>query len=109
MTLQPGRTYIAKDGREIDRKLYLQNAVGEPSERLVVMTLSYGGMRHGEDEPFCYETRIYETDETQQPIQFTRIVERYGAAKEAFDGHNRWCQMLDEPRTAALADDDGAP
>ena len=104
--LQRTQVVQTKDGRTLTRSMFLQNAVGEPSERLVVMTISYGGWLETLDEPLYFETSVFETDHTQQPRAFVRVVERYRTAAEAFDGHNRWCQLLNQPRPAALADND---
>jgi hypothetical protein len=100
------KTVETRDGRVLTRSMFLQNAVGEPSERLVVMTMSFGGWLETKDEPLYFETSVFDTDHTQQPRAFVRVVERYQTAAEAFDGHNRWCILLDQPRPANFQEDD---
>lgn len=106
MTFQIGKTVTLRDGRTLTRSLFLQTAVGEPSERLVVQTVSFGSWLETTDLPLYFETATFETDESQKPIRFVRIVERYRTAPDAVDGHNRWCQMLDQPRRPALDDEE---
>lgn len=95
-----------RDGRTLTRSLFLQTAVGEPSERLVVLTVSFGSWLETNDLPLYFETATFETDESQEPRGFIRVVERYRSAPDAVDGHNRWCQMLDKPRRFDLDDDE---
>lgn len=106
MTFRIGPTVTLRDGRTLTRSLFLQTAVGEPSERLVVQTVSFGSWMETTDLPLYFETSTFETDESQQPRAFIRVVERYRTAAEAVDGHNRWCQLLSEPRRPALDDED---
>ena len=106
MTFRPRRTYTLSTGRTMTRSLYLQTPVGEPSERLVVLTVSFGAWLETDDLPIGFETHIFETDQSQEPRKFVRVVERYRTAAEAVDGHNRWCQLLSEPRRPALDDED---
>lgn len=106
MTFRIGPTVTLRDGRILTRSLFLQTPVGEPSERLVVQTVSFGSWLETSDLPLYFETAIFETDESQEPTRFVRIVERYFTAADAADGHNRWCQMLDEPRRPAPYDED---
>jgi hypothetical protein len=92
------RTIVTRTEQTLTRSLFLQTPVGEPSERLVVVTISLGSWLETDSSPISFETAIFETDETQQPVWFVTVAERYRTAREAFDGHNRWCQMLDQPR-----------
>lgn len=95
-----------RDGRTLTRSLFLQTAVGEPSERLVVLTVSFGSWLENDSAPLYFESATFETDESQEPRGFIRVVERYRSAPDAVDGHNRWCQMLDQPRRPALDDEE---
>lgn len=107
MTAYPTeRTMTCRDGRILTRSLFLQTPVGEPSERLVVQTLSFGSWMENDNKAICFETATFETDESQEPRAFIRVVERYQTAADAVDGHNRWCQLLSEPRRPALDDEE---
>lgn len=95
-----------RDGRTLTRSLFLKTAVGEPSERLVVLTVSFGSWLENDSAPLYFESATFETDESQEPRKFVRVVERYRIASDAVDGHNRWCQLLSEPRRPALHNED---
>ena len=92
------RTIVTRTGETLTRSLFLQTPVGEPSERLVVVTMSLGSWLETDSKPISFETATFETDQTQEPVWFVTVAERYRTAREAVDGHNRWCQMLDQPR-----------
>ena len=106
MSFRPRPTAKLSDGRIMTRFLYLQTPVGEPSERLVVLSLSFGSWMETDDRAIVFETHVFETDESQEPRKFVRVVERYRTGADAVDGHNRWCQLLSEPRRPALHDED---
>jgi hypothetical protein len=99
------QVFTKKDGQTLTRSMFLQTPVGEPSERVVLVTISYGGWLETDDVPLYFESSVYSTDHSQTPRSFIRVLERYKTHAEAQDGHIRWCQTIDQPRLSFYEDE----